>query len=92
MDRPKPQQPDSAELLILIDKLGIDPGVIIDPLCELSFAMARQLCGTCPAKQECRQVLCRVDATLMAMAPFCPNIATLVDWLSGQYTAPVELQ
>lgn len=92
MRTPKPHQPNYTELLVLIDKLGIDPGIMIDPLSELSFAMARQLCSTCPAKKECRQALCRADATLIAMAPFCPNIATLVGWLSGQSTAPLGSQ
>jgi hypothetical protein len=78
------------ELLTLIEKLGIDPGVMVAPRTELSFAIARRMCGKCAAKERCRQVLCRSDGILGSIAAFCPNTEAFVDWLSRQSIGAAE--
>ena len=41
----------AAEFLALAEELGNDPGAMVDPRTELSFAMARRKCSTCPSKE-----------------------------------------
>ena len=73
-----------AEFLALAEELGIDPGAMVDPRTELSFAMARRDCGKCASKERCRQALCRRILKLNEIAPFCPNAEVLVDLLRRQ--------
>jgi hypothetical protein len=68
-----------AEFLALAEQLGIDPGAMVDPRTELSFAMARRDCGKCTSKERCRQALCRRIVGLSEIAPFCRNAEVLVD-------------
>src|SRR5262249_25538004 len=58
----------AAEFLALAEELGIDPGAMVDPRTELSFAMARRKCSTCPSKEECRQALRQRVVTLSEVA------------------------
>ena len=81
-----------AEFLALAEQLGIDPGAMVDPRTELSFAMARRDCGRCSSKERCRQVLSRRIVRLSEIAPFCPNAEALVDLLRRQpYARPRSL-
>ena len=72
---------DKDEFLVLIEKLRIDPVVAIDSTTELTFAMARRTCINCTSKEKCRRALCRSDAPLSSVAPFCPNTDVLVGLL-----------
>jgi hypothetical protein len=78
------------ELLMLCEKQGIDPSVAIDPRTELIFAIASRNCAKCPAKDKCRQVLCRPVVALSSVAPFCPNIDLLVDLRCRQAGGDVQ--
>ena len=74
----------ATEFLALAEELGIDPGAMVDPRTELSFAMARRKCGTCPSKEECRQALRQRVVTLSEVAPFCPFVDLFADLLFRQ--------
>jgi len=69
---------------LLAEELGIDPGAMVDPRTELSFAMARRKCSTCPSKEECRQALRQRVVTLSEVAPFCPFVDLFADLLFRQ--------
>ncbi len=85
----RPASPSGqAEFLILSDRLGIDPGVMVHPRTELSFALARRRCGNCTAEEKCRTALCQPEVALSAVAPFCPNVDLLVELLCRQPGAP----
>ena len=73
-----------AEFLALAESLGIDPGAMVDPRTELSFAMARRDCSKCISKERCRQALCQRVVRLSEIAPFCPSTDVLVDLLRRQ--------
>ena len=73
-----------AEFLALAEEFGIDPGAMVDPRTELSFAMARRDCANCASKERCRQALSRRVVILGEIAPFCPNAEALVDLLRRQ--------
>jgi hypothetical protein len=77
-----------AEFLALAQELGIDPGAMVDPRTELSFAIARRDCTKCISKEKCRHVLCQRVVRLSEVAPFCPSVAVLVDLLSRQPYGP----
>jgi hypothetical protein len=74
----------SCEFLMLAERLGIDPGAMVNPGTELSFALARGRCGDCPARAQCRAALAQPDLTLSALAPFCPNVDVLVELISRE--------
>ena len=74
----------AAEFLALAEELGIDPNAMVDPRTELSFAMARRKCGTCPSKEECRQAMRQRVVTLSEVALFCPFVDLFVDLLRRQ--------
>jgi hypothetical protein len=69
-----------AEFLALAE----DPGAMVDPRTELSFAMARRRCRKCTSKEKCRQALRQRVVTLSEVAPFCPSTDVLVDLLRRQ--------
>ncbi len=73
-----------AEFLALAEELGIDPGAMVDPRTELSFAIARRDCGKCISKEKCRQALCQRVVRLSEIAPFCPSAEVLVELLRRQ--------
>ena len=77
----------SGEFLTLSEKIGIDPCCAIDSRTELSFSLAHERCGQCTAKEKCREVRARSDASLYSIAQFCPNTEVLVDLLFRQTTA-----
>jgi hypothetical protein len=72
------------EFLALAEELGIDPGAMVDPRTELSFARARRGCTKCISKERCREVLCQRVVKLSEIAPFCPSVEVLVDLLRRQ--------
>jgi hypothetical protein len=80
---PAVEQP-KLEFLSLVDLAGIDLGAMVDPGTELSFAVACRVCGTCPSKVKCRQVLRDSKAPLSAVASFCPSADVLVDLMYRQ--------
>jgi hypothetical protein len=41
-----------AEFFALAEKLGIDPGAMVGPRTELSFAMARRNCSNVPQRRS----------------------------------------
>jgi hypothetical protein len=73
-----------AEFLALAQELGIDPGAMVDPRTELSFATAGRRCTKCISKERCREVLCQQVVKLSEIAPFCPSVEILVDLLRRQ--------
>jgi hypothetical protein len=73
-----------AEFWAVAEDLGIDPGAMVDPRTELSFAMARRRCKKCTSKEKCRQALRQRVVTLSEVAPFCPSTDVLVDLLRRQ--------
>jgi hypothetical protein len=77
-----------AEFLALAENLGIDPGAMVDPRTELSFAIARRDCSKCISKKKCREVLCHRVVKLSEIAPFCPSVEVLVDLLRRQPYGP----
>ena len=79
-----------AEFLALAEKLGIDPGAMVDPRTELSFAMARRNCSKCTSKEKCRQALRHRVVTLREVAPFCPSTDVFVDLLRRQPYGRIE--
>ena len=69
---------------VLVEDLGIDLNVMVDPRTELSFAMARRSCGTCSSKEKCRKALRQRVVTLSDVAAFCPSVDVFVDLLRRQ--------
>jgi hypothetical protein len=78
------------EFLALAEDLGIDPGAMVDPRTELSFAMARRRCSKCTSKEKCRQGLRQRVVTLSEVAPFCPSTDVFVDLLRRQPYGRIE--
>jgi hypothetical protein len=74
----------AAEFLALAEELGIDPGAMVDPRTELSFAIARRKCGQCTSKEKCRQAPRQRIVTLGDVAPFCPSVDLFVELLRRQ--------
>jgi hypothetical protein len=71
-----------AEFLALAQELGIDPGAMVDPRTELSFAVACRICRTCTSKEKCRRALRESNAPLSNVASFCPCADVLVELMS----------
>jgi hypothetical protein len=68
----------------LMDRLGIDPSGSVHPRTGLAFAIARRICRTCQAGEECRRMLRAAGPPLRRCAGFCPNAALLHELLSQQ--------
>jgi hypothetical protein len=77
-----------AEFLALAEDLGIDPGAMVDPRTELSFAMARRKCSKCTSKEKCRQALRQRVVTLSEVD--CPSTDVFVDLLRRQPCGRIE--
>lgn len=65
------------ELLVVMQRLGIDPAVGVDPRLGFVCTAARGACATCPSKARCREVLREPGPLLSALSDFCPNAERL---------------
>lgn len=65
------------EFLAVMDRLGIDPAVSVDPRLAFVCACARDVCAFCPSKESCSAALQVSALSLRDIAAFCPNAERL---------------
>ena len=63
-----------AEFHTLTERLGIDPGLAVDPRLGFVVDAARSACRACDAKAQCRLTLGLQEVALTDVAAFCPNV------------------
>jgi hypothetical protein len=65
------------EFFAVMQHLGIDQSVGVDPRFGFVCTAARGACAACPAKERCRQALRAPDRMLATLSEFCPNAERL---------------
>ena len=73
MTAERPHEFGEREFHMLSDRLGIDPGLAVDPRLGFVVDAARRACRTCEVKAQCRLALGLDVLALGDMAAFCPN-------------------
>jgi hypothetical protein len=63
----------------MMQRLGIEPGGGMVPHFGLSYATAFHRCETCASKDECREWLDRMPASVSFAPRFCPNADLLFE-------------